>query len=403
MSEEDESNSTSRELQPKPSSKLPLMGGSIIVLAIALWAVPQFQKLSQSNATNSDVQAGLTSTEKTPADNAVAGNNDASYYTERGCALAEQEQHGQAIENLSKALQRNEPDQYRIRLTRGLCYLGVQNPLQAWEDFNNAVKLKEDSDLAHVYRGIASMLLKQYPQAYADYKQALALNPENALAYYASGLAHLQTEDNFEAARDDLDQAIKIAPQLSFLYKARGQSYGALENFEMAIKDYDKAIELNPADKEAFEGRTLAYKGIKSKYDASKMAGLASLTPAETSTQTSTLTDTQAVSDVSEASNDKTDSGFIGISYTGNKVTGVRPGSPASAADIRVGDIVLAVDGKAVDPTGIEMIAGKPNTVVNLTLERDNETIKVSCIRKAVSSFMPPQDALNYRTSSVKP
>lgn len=81
------------------------------------------------------------------------------------------------------------------------------------------------------------------------------------------------------------------------------------------------------------------------------------------------------------------DSGFLGVGLTervdggqGAIVTDISPDSPADDAGLQVGDVVVEVDGAAVDGTGgvIGAIRGhQPGDDVQVTVERDGSTVTV--------------------------
>jgi tetratricopeptide (TPR) repeat protein len=48
-------------------------------------------------------------------------------------------------------------------------------------DFNQAIKLKPDNDIAYYNRGLFKNDLKDYQGAIADYNQAIKLNPDYAI------------------------------------------------------------------------------------------------------------------------------------------------------------------------------------------------------------------------------
>ena len=85
---------------------------------------------------------------------------------------------------------------------------------------------------------------------------------------------------------------------------------------------------------------------------------------------------------------------FVGIGvtvrYENEKITIIRlvPDAPAIEAGMKVGDILVAVDGTPVSEAGYEAsvnsIRGEEGTQVTLTLERDGELIDITATRRAV-------------------
>jgi predicted metalloprotease with PDZ domain len=63
--------------------------------------------------------------------------------------------------------------------------------------------------------------------------------------------------------------------------------------------------------------------------------------------------------------------GYSGIHFDANyKVESIEPGSPASHADLRVGDTVTAIDGIEITSGLDGLMRAPPGTVVKLGLER---------------------------------
>lgn len=84
----------------------------------------------------------------------------------------------------------------------------------------------------------------------------------------------------------------------------------------------------------------------------------------------------------------------IGVQVTfdeeigGVEVTRVFEGSPAYAAGIQIGDIIVGADGKSFEGVGYEdivnAIRGEPNTKVLVDIIRDEESFELAIVRKVV-------------------
>jgi predicted Zn-dependent protease len=95
-------------------------------------------------------------------------------------------------------------------------------------------------------------------RAIQDLDQAIRLDPNLAWAFNNRGLVY-NAKGQYDRAIQDFDQAIKLNPNLAMAFKNRGVSYIAKGQTDRAIKDLDQAIKLNPNYADAFNNRGLAY------------------------------------------------------------------------------------------------------------------------------------------------
>lgn len=129
---------------------------------------------------------------------------------------------------------------------RSLTYRQTADREQAAADARQALSLRPDFPLAletqlnlHSdevgYDGIEPLLnhlLETWPDYYAGYTQW------STYAYYY--------QQDFAAAKDYIDQAIALQPEISWLYALRANLYLQEEDFAAAHADIDHALELNP-------------------------------------------------------------------------------------------------------------------------------------------------------------
>lgn len=133
----------------------------------------------------------------------------------------------------------------------------------------------------------------KYKQAIAELTQALKINPNNTEAYFARGLAYhnfglqYMTKDssdpdiashNFDLAVLDFNKVIKKFPNSFEFYVDRGACYADKGDVGKAISDYSRVIELNPNYADAYNVRAMQYYKIqeyeKSWKDAQKAEAL---------------------------------------------------------------------------------------------------------------------------------
>jgi tetratricopeptide (TPR) repeat protein len=81
------------------------------------------------------------------------------------------------------------------------------------------------------------------------YTEALAIE-RLWIGYYGRALAYLDTKQ-FALAKADLDEAIRLKPDIPYFYSHRARALEELKQFKLAVSDYTKAIELDPGDVES--------------------------------------------------------------------------------------------------------------------------------------------------------
>lgn len=93
---------------------------------------------------------------------------------------------------------------------------------------------------------------------------------------------------------------------------------------------------------------------------------------------------------------DSSANSYVGIGITvtlledesGYLVQRIEPDSPAKEGDIRLGDVVVSVDGQSIDRVGanemLNLVSGEAGTSVTLTVLRDGEYIEKTLTRKKI-------------------
>ena len=116
-----------------------------------------------------------------------------------------------------------------------------------------------------ISRGDGAKNLGNYDQAREDYDDVIKLEPTNAVAYFSRGNAYYKIGD-YDQAIVNYDEAIRLDPNYAAAYNYRGNAYDDKGDHDRAIVDYDQAIRLNPNYAQAYYDRGIAY-GRKGDYD----------------------------------------------------------------------------------------------------------------------------------------
>jgi tetratricopeptide (TPR) repeat protein len=87
--------------------------------------------------------------------------------------------------------------------------------------------------------------------------QTITAAQDAAQQHFQQGRRHY-SKGHYKAAIEQYSAAIKLDPEFTHAYIARGGVFGALEDYPAAIEDYTAAIALNPELAGAYGGRGLA-------------------------------------------------------------------------------------------------------------------------------------------------
>ena len=178
-------------------------------------------------------------------------------YHRRGWSYAKLNQHQQAIQDFDQAIGLD-PEYDLAYSHRGQSYAAMGEHQRAIQDYDQAIRLAPDYDLAYSQRGQSYAALGEHQRAIQDYDQAVLLDADNELPYVNRALAYYDLGQH-QRAIQDFDQTIRINPYLSEAYNNRGIAYSDLGQHQRAIQDYDHAIKLNPNYSCAYYNRGMAY------------------------------------------------------------------------------------------------------------------------------------------------
>ena len=97
----------------------------------------------------------------------------------------------------------------------------------------------------HFRRGIVSMVLGDYQEARVDLDQVIKIDPNHAIAHSAQSVVLVNLE-HYEEALAACDRAIVLDPNLAMAHNSRGTVLLALGRPKEALTAYDRAIDLDP-------------------------------------------------------------------------------------------------------------------------------------------------------------
>ena len=119
---------------------------------------------------------------------------------------------------------------------------------------NSAVQQQPGGAAFPLNRGNTLYLAQQYQAALESYDKAIRIKPDYAEAYHNRGSV-LSVLQRREAALQSYDKAILFKPDYAEAYGNRGNTLFVLQQYQAALESYDKAILLNPEFADAYYNR----------------------------------------------------------------------------------------------------------------------------------------------------
>jgi tetratricopeptide (TPR) repeat protein len=155
---------------------------------------------------------------------------------------AKKNDHQAAIEELKLAIK--EYPTFTLALNElGVQYLKVNQPQNADEAFQAALKIEPDAFAALINRGIANVMMERYGEAVPILRKALKKNDQSAVGHYFLGqaLANLGLFNDAEKellasltlGKEDMKEAHRI---LAIIYSSRGDKKQAADHLEEYLK-----------------------------------------------------------------------------------------------------------------------------------------------------------------------
>lgn len=127
---------------------------------------------------------------------------------------------------------------------RGLCELEQKKYDEAIKNFDEAIKLNPNYDLAYTNRGYIKAEQKKHDEAILDYNEAIRLDPNCAITHNNRGLSYYML-NLLKKSNNDFNKAIELDPNCALAYMNRGILKANYEKYNDALIDHDKAIQLD--------------------------------------------------------------------------------------------------------------------------------------------------------------
>ncbi|WP_197433600.1 tetratricopeptide repeat protein [Bradyrhizobium sp. CCH5-F6] len=172
-------------------------------------------------------------------------------------AAKDRKQFPLAIQLFNEAIKQGQftPEQRGFILYgRGVSYdaLGLRD--LALGDFDAAIALLPDFPNSYVYRALAWSDRREFDKARDDLMQALRLNPTSALIHNNLGSVY-ERKGEVDRAIESYEEAIRLDPKSAQAFYNRAHAFIARQDYRAAISDYDRAIELQRDFADAYSNR----------------------------------------------------------------------------------------------------------------------------------------------------
>lgn len=132
-------------------------------------------------------------------------------------------------------------------------------------DLDSCLQLNAVKDSAYLMKGFVYYSLKDYPKAYEQFEQATKIRPRMAAAWEYRVQAAFLMKD-YTKVVNEIDKALALQPSNAELLLLKAQANMELRYFSSAIRAYDLYLPLLPQDEQAWFKRGLAHYETKS-YD----------------------------------------------------------------------------------------------------------------------------------------
>ncbi|MFA5321255.1 MAG: tetratricopeptide repeat protein [Smithella sp.] len=119
-----------------------------------------------------------------------------------------------------------------------------KNSVALW---NHALQVTKDNYMAYNGRGAAYGEIHQYQQAFEDFNQSIRLKPNYAYGYYNRGTI-CNKLGKYQQAIDDYNRAIRLKPDYAYAYNNRGIAHLKMGNKEPGCSDLQKACALGDCE-----------------------------------------------------------------------------------------------------------------------------------------------------------
>ena len=162
-----------------------------------------------------------------------------------------------ALDSLNEAIIAS-PLKANLYLERARIFAREGQANKALLDFDKAIEIKSDFDVAIFEKGEILYASTRYEDAMVEYQHCLDINPENTACLLKSAEMNIHLKQ-YGLAVDQINSALRIDDQLDQGYYMKGRIYKETGDSSLAVSSYQTAIEVNPNFYEAYIEAGLLY------------------------------------------------------------------------------------------------------------------------------------------------
>ncbi|GAA0894626.1 hypothetical protein GCM10009122_43070 [Fulvivirga kasyanovii] len=185
---------------------------------------------------------------------------DPSYmdaYLNRANAFYELNELYRALDDL-EYVEKNIPDSSTIHFRKGLVKTKMRKYQEALAAFDTAYELDTGNVETLINRGTVKYYMDNFDAAQNDLNHALKIDPLQGNAYNALSLIEVEKE-NYDKAMELVNRALDLEPGQPYFLNNRGFIYLMQDNLEKAKEDIDRSITVDPNNGWAYRNKGWYY------------------------------------------------------------------------------------------------------------------------------------------------
>jgi len=151
-----------------------------------------------------------------------------------------------------------EGENVRLRLDYGICARVKKSALVLWEQaipyFTEKIRNNRKDDFAYAMRARVHRGRREYDAALEDLDEAISLSPTESAWPNNRGNVWLAKKE-YDKAIDDYTDAIQVNPEDAYAHANRGRVWHLKKDYEKALEDFSQAIRIDPKDLKPYNDR----------------------------------------------------------------------------------------------------------------------------------------------------